>query len=515
MVIVLAIAVISAPPAAAAPIPSAAEVLRRVRAAVGYGAVRRLPYGFAITEQAGPGQIVTSAFGPHGELRLGDRYGFDGARRWQLDERRGMATPVPIRLHEKNAWPLWARGYAWLAPGSRFRVAVVPEETDGSHVALALTEPDGVLAARLYVDRRTWLPQRLVIPYESGPYTVDYSDYRPVLGFRLPYATTVTYRDSQTVRTVSVAPLARGQARFSPPPLPDDHSFDARLPALVETRPGTPLGAGVPPHVYVRVAVDGQPAGWFLVDSGADGMMIDTAIADRLGMPVLGRTRSVGADGRPREGTYRRGKSFSVGRLTVRNPLFLALDLSQNNAPPGESRAGVIGYDAFARAVVEFADDGRHVAFCDPSGYRFAAPGSWQPLSFIDLTPAVRAQIEGGRRPLVQIDTGTGDALDFYKQYVERERLLEGRPTKEETSAGAGGAFTVRTGILKYVELGGRRFDNIEVSFRTNPGREGGDATAGMILMKPFLTVFDYPHDRLAFLPVERTRLTPAEARCR
>jgi hypothetical protein len=491
--------------------PSVRQILAQVRRAVGYSALARLAPGIAIVDRRADGQALTLSLGVRaGEYRLGDESGFDGRYRWQKDERRGIAIPNALRQHEKAAWPLWVRSHWWLNPASGISVALNPAESDAAHFALALRRPGGVVPATLYIDRATMLPDRLVVPYDRGPFEARFSDWQAYRGVRIARRVDSHYRDDNTVTTQSIARLQG--APFAPPPPPADVTFDHSAPALVQVRRGPSFASGERGHSFVPVRVDGAEAGWWLLDSGADGMLIDEALADRLGMPVLGEARSVGADGRPRRATIRRGRTFTLGRLTFRDPVFRALDLSGATAPPGEHRSGVIGYDAFARAVIEYARDGDEVAICDPASYRPAAPARWQPLDFIDQTPAVPATLEGDITGLFQIDTGAAGSVDFYSQFVEANRLLEGRETREIQSEGAGGAFTMRAGRIRWIALGGRRFENEEVGFRTSAGRDGA-GVIGRALLRPFRTVFDYPHRRIAFLPAGRQE--PLAARCR
>lgn len=497
--------------AAPAPLPSAEQVLASVRAAVGY---RSLPAVLAVRERLeGGGERLLLLGTRKGEVRSGDEFGFDGRYRWRFDARRGMAVPDSLRNHEKNAWPLWARAYAWLDPRGGFEVSVVAGQSDASTIALRLKRSGGLVEATLFVDRKSRLPVRLIVPYERGPYTALYSDYRTVSGFRLPWRVETRYREAAVTDLVDVAPVTRPAGRFEAPPLPRDHGFDAAAPARLEVRRGPDFGPGVAGHAFVRPKVDGRDAGWFLVDSGADGMTIDEKLADSLGMEVIGRTRSIGADGKVREGSIRRARTLQVGRAVLRNPVFVALDLSGSTAPPGEKRSGVIGYDVFARSVVEFGEDGNAVALCDPARYR--ARVRWYPMNFLDQTPALETRLEGGRKGLFQVDTGFAGSVDFFKDYVERTGLLKGRPTQERLSQGAGGAFAMRVGRIGWIELGGRRFRNEDAGFRLNVVREGAAGVIGRGLMRHFTTVFDYPHRRLAFIPATAAARQPVERRCR
>jgi hypothetical protein len=497
----------NAPSAAA---PSVPQILAGVRRAVGFRARAGLGPAIAIVDRRGDGGRTTLALGLRaGEYRIGEESGFDGRYRWQADARRGIAIPNSLRQHEKAAWPLWVRDHWWLDPASRIHATLIAAETNEAEIALALRRDGGVVPATLYIDRATMLPKRLVVPYDRGPFEARFSDWQPFAGLLVARRVDSRYRDAATLLTERIERLRR--VDFGPPPMRADASFDPAAPALVSVRRGPNFSSGLRGHSFVQVRVDGEAAGWWLVDSGADGMLIDEALADRLGMPVLGESRSVGADGRPRRATWRRGRSFTVGRLTYRDPLFLALDMSGATAPPGEHRSGVIGYDVFARAVVEYGADGDEIAVCNPATYRPAAGMRWQPLDFIDQTPATLARIEGGPIGLFQIDTGAAGSIDFYLQFIEANRLLENRETHEVESAGAGGTFSMRAGRMSWIDLGGRRFRNEEVGFRTTSGRDGA-GVIGRALLRPFRTVFDYPRRRIAFLPAGAAG--PSNRRC-
>jgi hypothetical protein len=209
----------------------------------------------------------------------------------------------------------------------------------------------------------------------------------------------------------------------------------------------------------------------------------------------------MGADGNPREGTWRKVKSFQLGRIRIENMVMRAMDLSKNNAPAGERRMGTIGYDLLARAVVEYGDGGNIVRICNPSTYRLPRGRRWQRLEHIDSTPAFRGVAEGFAG-LFQLDTGASGAIDFTKHFHERNRMLEGRKTQEMQSLGSGGQFAVRVARISEFHLAGKAFRDLEVSFRTGGiSREGSAGTVGREVMSAFTMVFDYSNQRLAFLP--------------
>jgi len=483
-----------APAPQAATMPSVRAVIAGVRRATGASALERVS-GLAIEGEGGPILLGTR----RGEVKLGGEAVYDGEVAWRFDERRRAGVPLNLRQLEKLAWPLWIRSGWWLNPSSGITAELLPAESTAELIALRLKRSGGVVPATLFIDRRTFLPAKLVVPYDRGPMTMLFSDWRPALGGRIAFAVESTYRDTQRRQALSVRPLTGAEAAAFALPAPQDYRFDPAAPALVPVQYGTPFAGGAPPHVYVTPEVDGRAIGPFLLDSGADGMMIDEKLADSLGMRVIGRTNSIGADGNPRPATFRRGKSFRIGRLTVENPVYLALDFSRNNAPAGTARAGVIGYDIFARAAVEFVGAGERVAICDPERYRLPGGAQWRKLLFMDSAPAIRTRFAGGEG-LFQVDTGSAATVEFYPGVSPA--LLAQVGTRELTSSGAGGTYTVRVGRLPWLELGPNRVRDVEAAFRTSGlGRDGGTGVIGRDLLRPFTTVFDYRHRRIAFAP--------------
>jgi hypothetical protein len=483
------------PPAAA----SVSQVMRNVRAAVGQDRLDSFGEAFAITEADAGKPGYQLQFGTRsGELRNGFEFLYDGRLGWQFDSRRRMFVPASLRSREKAAWPLWVRGHWWLNPKSGFLARLVPEQSNSLEVAIALSLPGGVAGATVYVDRTTWLPDRVVVPYERGPYTQRYRDYRTVGGVRFPFALETSYREDSRRTVVAVTPMASTSV-FARPAPPLDYRFDPLRPAALETRQGAPFPSGTPGHVYVRAGADDRE-GWWHLDSGADTSIIDESVAEALGMEVIGTHRSAGADGKAVEGTWRRAKSFTVGRIRIENAVFRAMDLSGNNAPPGERRMGTIGYDLFARAAVEWGDGGRRVRICDPRRYRLPPGTRWQRLEHIDSTPAFRGVAEG-LVGLFQIDTGSAGTVDFARPFHERNAMLRNRPTRTVQVLGSGGSFAVELGRLADFRFAGEEYRDLEAAFRTGGvSREGSAGTIGRDVLARFTLVFDYPHQRLAFL---------------
>lgn len=515
--VLLLLACRSADPRAAA--GGAAPIVARVRAALGSPS-GRLPNGrfAAVMVEAGSGQTVRYAFGEGGRLRRGD-VGFDGELPWQISSRNRTADPLSQRNREKLLTPLWLLSGWLFAPDAPFVFDRNDAASTVDHLALNVRMKEGVLTSVLLVDRKSFLPAKLTIPYERGPFTAEYFDYGEQAGHRFPRRIVTQYRGDPAEQTLTRIETLSSDEEFAVPPLPDDHSFDAARDAQLAVLPGVPFGPGSPGHVYVNPVVNGSDAGWWNLDSGADAMLIDETLADALALPVIGTTRSTGADGRPREATIRKAATFTLGRITVRDVTFLASDLTASNAPAGKHRGGVVGSPIFARAVIELVRGGEGAALHDRRRYALPSHGRWYPLSHIDLTPAVCASFEG-QRGVFQLDTGASGTLTFYGPYAERHKLLE-RPTRAVETSGSGGAFRTLVGTVKSFELAGQTFRDVEAAFRVEGfSREGGAGVIGRELMAPFTVVYDYPHQRVGFVradgapPPKQTAATRTWLQC-
>src|SRR6266404_3590355 len=487
-----------------------ARLVGNVRKSIGYDQVKKLKSGFTVeetlTESKNKGSFVY-LFGPNGELRRQastlnpNAFVFDGKDGWLIDSRTGWPSPpFGQRAREKLLFPMWVRNNWWLNQTAPLRLSLLPEESNDKRVAISMKFRDGLVEAKLFVDRATWLPTTLVVEYESGPYTVEMKDYQETLGFLYPHQFAINYRGSTGNYKVSsiTTILPTGTNPFSKPPPPNDTTFDnSRPPELRVAK-----GEGEEGHYYIRPLIDGRDIGWFHFDTGYGSMMIDTKFADELGMPVIDSFRTTDADGKPKTITIRRGKSFQLGRVTIKDPIYLADDLSKRNAPPGEKRAGLCGYPLFARVIAEFIQGGGRIALYDPASYKLTK-GKWQKFTFVEHVPAVLARLEGNREGLFIPDTGASGTVIFNSRYSKDQNLLAGRQVKEISGMGGGRNIKLLRGSIEWFQLAGYRFQNPVAEFGVGGEgleMEGRAGVVGRDFMAPFTIVFDYAEKRIAFI---------------
>jgi hypothetical protein len=492
--------------------PAVAKLIDNVRRAVSYNNIRKLKYGFTVEEfplEASNTNGFVYTFGNDGRLRREgtgqnrNPFVFDGKDGWSVDPRAEITVANSQSGREKLLFPTWIRSGWWLDKNAPLAMSILPNESDEKNIAIAMKFTGGLVGAKLFVNRATWLPSRLVVEYSAGPYTVELSDYQETLGFRYPRQIKTNYRNSDSfykVKSVS-ANSADKRNLFAGFISPKDTNFDNGIPAEIAK---IAKGEGEGGHYFVRPLIDGREVGPFHFDSGNPGMLIDAKIADELKMPILSSTQLTGNDGKIMTVTVRRGKTFQLGRLTINNPLYLASDLSDFSAPRREKRAGLVGYPLFARAVVEFGRGGERIALYDPASYKLPN-GKWQELIYAAHTPAFYARLEGDHRGLFMLDTGASGTVFLYSKFTKEHGLLEGRKTSEMTGSGSGGGtLTSMTGQIEWFELAGYRFKNPTVEFSIEGEGVEQDGIQGIIgrdFMKQFQTiVFNFPQKKIAFI---------------
>lgn len=254
-------------------------------------------------------------------------------------------------------------------------------------------------------------------------------------------------------------------------------------------------------HLLVRPIVNGKQVGWFIFDTAAGICVISTPHAEAFGLDDAGEIQAEGVGGSKAAG-LKRAKTFALGPVTLRNHPIMITDLSFLKQHLGEEIIGVVGFGVFSKCVAEIDVSTPRIAIHDPATYKLAK-GEWTALDLSKRVPAVKARFED-HDGSYRIDTGKNGYVTFHQPAVEKWDLLKNRELTDAKLGGVGGFVAAKQGKIAWFELGGVRTENVSATFATeakgNFAETDMAGTIGGDMLRPFVVVFDYTHERVAFV---------------
>jgi hypothetical protein len=429
--------------------------------------------------------------------------GFNGKECWSTDL-SGMPLRSELRDLDRNRLLLALETGQWLAHADAKTVTLAKAKPARDEVVLEIKQ--GRLKGELRVSRATWLPKSLKRSGSSDDNMWTFTDYRGFAGLKLPGTVTInTPGETEIYRVGSIQPAPQAPASvYDIVARPDDTRFDAAAgPGVVARRATTG-------HLLVQPRIDGREIGWFIFDTTAAANLIDPKTAAMLKLERLGSAAVSSMMGTEQSSILRAG-SLVLGPMTMAKPLFVTMDLGAIQKMMGNDVVGIVGYDVLARCVAEVTLADYQVKLYDPKEYHLESP-LWQPLAFNQAVPAVPATYEGNRTGLFRIGAGTSGQggmsnVVFHAPVVQEKHLLKNRPVDRMQM----GTSVLGFGKVAWFKLAGHRFKNPDAVFAIETqaafGDEYVDGNIGVDFLKPFRMVLDFPHSRVAFLPLtERKR---------
>ena len=439
--------------------------------------------------------------------RFGGTSGFDGQTAWRAD---GSGAVQRLVMEERDVLLLstWALTGRLFEPDAPVRLTPAGMEKGDSLYDVRFEGAREV--AKLTLAEPSRRPVQLARESWRGEQRWTYSDHAKLAGHYIPRRVvhTIAGQTQEELRLVEAGFEAGIDRRLfvKPDAGPADTRFDPHVSARVQAM------RTVTGHILVRPEVDGQDLGWFVLDSGAGVSILTPAAAASARMPALGRTVAGGAGPASVTGSFRQGRDFRLGPATIEGMLFLEMDLTMLAEAFGVPIAGVVGYDLFMRSIVRVDMLEPRVEVHDPAGFQLESitgrpgPGRWEELILYQNHPHVRGRFEGNRDGIFRIDTGGGQAaVLFHAPAVVALGLLTGRDVRSVRIGGAGGQVEGKMAPIAWFEIGGKRFEPLEVILAL-PGSGALDdpcteGTLGGAVLGAFTLVFDYARERIAMIP--------------
>jgi Aspartyl protease len=260
-------------------------------------------------------------------------------------------------------------------------------------------------------------------------------------------------------------------------------------------------------HMFLRVRVNNSTPQLFGLDSGFEQTAITTKLAKTLNIQLFGETKASGIGEGEADIAFARNVRFDLPGVGIKLREIGALALDFPTAIPGETIAGILGYDFISRFVVKINYDDKVVDLYSPRNFRYVGQGEVLPIRMIDNYPSIPATVVFPGLPpiraLLGIDTGAGSGIYFNSPFVKTHRLLESKQeTTEAGMQGIGGTSKIRIGRATSIRLGRKVIPDpvVHLSLATR-GEGASNLSAGQIsndILRHFkIVIFDQARRRL------------------
>ncbi|MEM7627002.1 MAG: aspartyl protease family protein [Planctomycetota bacterium] len=264
-------------------------------------------------------------------------------------------------------------------------------------------------------------------------------------------------------------------------------------------------------YLLVPGAVNGEPVGTMMIDTGASLSVIAQGVAGRVGLEKDGQGRTVGVGG-IESFDYYKVSDYTIGRsaaaggvpgdaLKLESEKMAGLSLLRFGRSLGISMGGIVGFTDLAD--VPFSLDGarRQLTIYNPTAFRPPRSATRQRLHRYRKLPMVRAELSDGRQRVevwLIIDYGADNALTL------PDTLLQRHPGVVSVNAAGTGRTRGIGGTVQSTQTWVRNFrvfdldlQDVPVNFEPPPPSLEGPRLIGRIgntLLQHFRLTFHAKH---------------------
>lgn len=348
---------------------------------------------------------------------------------------------------------------------------------------IAVAPPDGQ-PETVDLDAKTLMIDRIAYDEEDGTSTEDYYAYRHDRGVLVAWHVVDSNGDraydvSHDVRRVLIdRPIAAGV-------------FDLPPSSVVQTdRPVTVPLEEHDGHYYTTVHV-GTRDYRFLIDTGAQSIVLDTHVAAEQGLQPEGHLEVAGASRTGGMGLARLA-SVSVGGVQVPTRVVTVLDL---RGTTGRIDAdGVLGYPFFAAAEVTIDPVAGTMTFGKPGTLH--ASGEAMPIDVDRQLAEVQGKVNGVDGRFV-VDTGNStELLIFHPFLAEHPYLVPLDQRRFARDFGVGGSAPAVYAPIDELDVGSYRLYHRNANLMLSTQGAFADrfdaGNIGMAVLHNFVVTFDF-----------------------
>jgi hypothetical protein len=264
-------------------------------------------------------------------------------------------------------------------------------------------------------------------------------------------------------------------------------------------------------HIRVPVVINGTSRVWLILDSGASANILDKAMADRLGLAVVGKMAAKGITAYE-EVEMVQVDSLDISGLVLRDQVAGSLDLSGiSSAGTDDSPfGGVLGYDFLSRFPVLVNYRESTLTVYNPVTFEPAEGGADVPFFLTMKVPTVRGELNGLPGDFI-VDLGNAFGLVVHNSFVEAHHLsemLDHVDTLPQQMGGVGGRISGRVAYAASFRVGEVVLQSLRVLMPDSAlGLAGSTELAGNIgnlVLENFKILLDYAESRLIFYAIDK-----------
>lgn len=358
---------------------------------------------------------------------------------------------------------------------------------DGRSVYEIAVAPPGGQPETLDLDASTFMVDRVSYDEEDGTSTEDYYDYKSFAGVLIAQSEVDSNGDRDyditrhAVKVIVDRPISA-------------HVFAVPPTVVVQTdKPVTVPLTERQGHYYTIVRV-GTRDYTFLVDTGAQAVVLDSRVAAQQGIKAQGHLEVTGAQRTGGLGLANLD-SVQIGGATL--PVHVVTVLDLRGATGQFDADGVLGYPFFASAEVTIDPVGNTMTFAKPG--MLHAPGEAIPVDVDRQLVELNGKVNGVQGRFV-VDTGNSTELLLFSPFMQAHPyLVQFQQRHFANDYGVGGAARAVSAVIDELDLGNYRLFNRYASLMLTTQGAFADrfdaGNVGMGVLRNFVLTFDLVND--------------------
>lgn len=248
--------------------------------------------------------------------------------------------------------------------------------------------------------------------------------------------------------------------------------------------------------LYVPVKINGNDAGLFLLDLGAQPIVMDSTVVRRLNLPKVGDGSMRGFGGSAPLVVHAIDE-ISLGSVSIRQTFGVVSEKSFTAETLMGDRKGIVGNNFLQNFPFRLSSREASLTLYDRKSFQPPADARRFELRMLNRMPAISARFEDGTHSgWFVCDTGAESGIYFQNGYVNLNRtVFESKEYTPAFAIGVGGRSDHRDILLSNAELLGARLQNEEAAYSIFDKGTVWPAAAGYVgmdVLARFDLTFDY-----------------------